>query len=125
MNAGEKIQVAPGYRLLPPERWFASFILERQRTHRTPAILRTEQNYGPEGIALLAAAILFGLCGAITGCCGFVFLFLADGHGPLVGLGYGCLFAAIVLECPAVIRGIQCASAGRRFRGDRPFVKRA
>jgi len=124
-NSGQKMQVAPGHWLLPPERWFASFILERQRTHRTPPILRAEQNYGPEGIALLAAAILFGLCAAIIACCGYVFLFLADGHGHLVGVGFGCLFAAIVLEVPALIRSIQGASAGRRFRGDRPFVKRS
>jgi hypothetical protein len=123
-NTGQKMQVAPGHRLLPPERWFASLILERQRTHRTSAILRVEQNYGSEGIALLAAAILVGFAGALVGCSGFIFLFLAAGHGPLVGAGYWCFLAAIVLESAAVIRGLQCARVGRRFRGDRPFVKR-
>jgi hypothetical protein len=115
--------VTPGHRLLPPERWFASFILERQRTNRTPAITRLEENYGPEGIALGAAAILSGLAGAVIGCVGLVLLFASGGHGPTLHPGYYLLFIAIVLECPAIIRAIQGIYAGRRFRGDRPFVK--
>jgi hypothetical protein len=114
----------PGRRLLPPERWFALFILERQRTHRTPAILRLEQNYGPEGIALLATTILWGLTGSVIGCIGIVFLFVSWGPGPLLHTGYYLIFAGILLECPAMIRAIQGIYVGRRFRGDRPFAKR-
>jgi len=124
-NSGQKMQVAPGHWLLPPERWFASFILERQRTHRTPPILRAEQNYGPEGIALMAAAILWCLIGAVVGFVGMALLFLSDDHGPLLHPGYYIIFAGVVLEVPSLIRSIQGASAGRRFRGDRPFVKRS
>jgi hypothetical protein len=57
LSMGRNMAAAPGHRLLPHERWFASFILERQRTHRTPDILRIEQNYGQEGIALGAASM--------------------------------------------------------------------
>lgn len=88
--------------LFPPERQFARFILERQRTHRTPAILRLEKNYGPEGIATMAATILFALSGAIVGLTGIVVLFLSSGHGPLLTAGYICLFAAMALEVPAL-----------------------
>lgn len=116
--------MAPGHRLLPPERWFASLILERQRTNRTPAIIRLEDNYGPEGIALGAAAIFSGLVGAVVGLVGLVLLFASGGHGPTLHPGYYLLFAAIVLECPAIIRAIQGIYEGRRFRGDRPFMKR-
>jgi hypothetical protein len=86
--------------------------------------MRLEENYAPEGIALGAAAIFSGLVGAIIGCTGLVLLFASGGHGPMLHPGYYLLFAAIVLECPAIIRAIQGIHAGRRFRGDRPFVKR-
>ena len=115
--------VTPEHRLLPPERWFASFILDRQRTNRTPAIMRLEENYGPEGIALGAAAICSGLVGAVVSCVGLVLLIASGGHGPTLKLGYYLLAVAIVLECPAIIRAIQGIFAGRRFRGNRPFVK--
>jgi hypothetical protein len=100
-----------------------SLIVERQRTNRTPAITRLEENYGPEGIALGAAAIFSGLIGAVIGCIGLVLLFASGGQGPTFHPGYYLLFAAIVLGCPAIIRAIQGIYAGRRFRGDRPFVK--
>jgi hypothetical protein len=45
------------HHLLPHERWFATRLLARQRTHRTPTILRMEYNYGREGITLCAAAL--------------------------------------------------------------------
>lgn len=115
---------ASGHHLLPHERWFASFILERQRTHRTPAILRMEQNYGTEGIVLLSAGILAGLVGAIVVLTGFVALFLSDGHGTLLHAGYYLFLVGVVLELPAGLRAVQASVAGRRFRGNRPFVKR-
>jgi hypothetical protein len=97
--------------------------LERQRTHRTPPILRLEQNYGPEGIAMMAATILYVLSGAIVGLIGIALLLLSSDHGPLLTAGYSCMFAGMALEVPGFIRGTQGINAGRRFRGDRPFVK--
>lgn len=114
-----------GHHLLPHERRFASFILGRQRNHRTPAIIRMEQNYGPEGIILMSAAIVSGLIGAVVGFIGLGLLFLSDDSGPLLHLGYYVITAGIVLEIPSIIRSIQGIYAGRRFRGDRPFVKRS
>jgi hypothetical protein len=113
-----------GHWLLPPERWFASAALERQRTHRTPTILRLEQNYGPEGIALLAAGVLLWLLGVAIAMVGVVVLFVSGGDGLTFRLGNYLLFAAMVVGVPAIVRAIQASYAGRRFRGDRPFVKR-
>lgn len=124
MSNDENAPVTPGHKLLPPERWFATYMLMRQRTHRTPAILRLEQNYGPEGVALYAAAVLLGVVAGAVVCSGIVLLLLSGGDGPLVHIGYGLLLGAIVLECPVMIRCLQGIHAGRRFRGSRPFVKR-
>ena len=100
-----------------------TFILERQRTHQTWAVPAFEQNYGPDGIALWAAGLLFGLCGGMVGCVGLVLLYLSGDGGPLLQVGYGLLVAAAVLECPAMIRAVRGIRAGRQFRGTRPFVK--
>jgi len=111
-------------RLLPPERWFAAFILERQRTHRTPAILRIEQNYGPEGIALMAAGLFTALPGQLIGCIGIVLLLVSGDHGSLPGIGYSLMGLGVLLVVPGSMRYIQGSKAGRQFREDRPFVKR-
>ncbi len=115
--------VASRHRLLPPERWFASFVLERQRTHRTQDITRLEVNYGPEGIALSAVAILWGCTASLLGCVGIVLLFTSGGQGPSLHPGYYILFISIMLGCLGVIRASQAVYAGRRFRGGRSLVK--
>jgi hypothetical protein len=106
------------HRLLPPERRFASVILERQRTHRTTAIVRMERNYGPEGISLMASAIFWGLTGGCIGCVGLILLFLSGDHGPLLRSGYWLMGVGIVLEFPAIIRAFQGIFVARRFRQD-------
>jgi hypothetical protein len=125
IGAGDRDDMAPGHYLTPPERCFASFILERRRTHQPSKSPRLDQNYGPEGIALMAAAILSGLIGAVVGFVGIALLLLSDDHGPLLHPGYYIIVAGIVLEVPSITRSIQANAAGRRFRGDRPFVKRS
>jgi hypothetical protein len=104
-------------KVLPPERWVASFILQRQQAHRTPAIRRMEQNYGREGIALMAAAMLSGLVGAAVGFIGIALLFLSGNHGSLLTAGYVLIFAGIALECPAVVRAIQGSTSAGAFAG--------
>jgi hypothetical protein len=121
---GDRGEVAPGHHLTPPEHWFASFILERRRTHQPSKSPRLDQNYGPEGIALMAAAILWGLIGAAVGWAGLILLFTSGDHGPLLHPAYYVILAGIVIEVPSMFRSIQGIYAGRRFRGDRPFVKR-
>ena len=43
--------------LLPHERWFARWILERQRTRRTTAVGRMEQQYGPQAMIWMNASL--------------------------------------------------------------------
>lgn len=51
------MQLETPYHLLPHERWYAERLLERQRTHRTPGIVRTELDLGRDGIILMAGRI--------------------------------------------------------------------
>jgi len=121
LNGSQNMPVAPGHHLLPHERWSASFVLERQRTHRTSAILRIEQNYGPEGIALWAAGMITVFPGMLLGFLGFACLVASGGHPwQLVNWLYGIGVTLILL---GEIRFIQGSKAGRTFRGGRPFLK--
>jgi hypothetical protein len=111
-------------RLLPPERWFAAFILQRQRSHRTAPILRIEQNYGPAGIALWAAGMVAVLPGQLLAFVGIVLLLVADGGGSLLVAGYWLTSVGVIMILLGSIRYLQGVRAGRIFRGDRPFVRR-
>jgi hypothetical protein len=117
------MSVSAGYRLLPQERWFASWILERQRTHRTPDILRMEQNYGPEGITLWAAAMSTVLPGALMVLSGFAFMLASGGSGTLLTVGYSLDGLGVILCILGSIRAFQGIRAGRAFRGNRLFQK--
>jgi hypothetical protein len=121
---GHNMSVAPGHRFLPHERWFVSFILERQRTHRTPDILRIEENYGPEGIAVGAASMATLTPGVLIVGAGTVLLLTSGGGGSLLTLGYKLNSLGIILILLGSIRLAQGMRAGRVFRGGRPFVRR-
>ena len=121
---GRFVDVKPKPGLSPIERWSAALILERQRTHRTPAILRIEQNYGPEGITLIAAGLSSVLPGQLIGCIGIVLLLVSGDRGSLPLIGYSLMGLGVLLVVLGSMRYIQGSKAGRRFRGDRPFVKR-
>lgn len=112
------------HHLLAPERRFAAFILRRQQSHRTPTIVRLEQNYGPVGIALMAATLMSGISGAVAAWTGIIILFLSNGSHDLLVAFYCLLFITLLLEFIAIARAIQGIYIGRTFRGDRPFVKR-
>lgn len=118
---GQNMLVAPGHHLLPHERWFASSILERQRT---PDILRMEQNYGPEGIALWAAAMSTELPGALMVLSGIAFMLASGGGGILPTLGYSLNGLGGILCILGLIRAFQGVRAGRAFRDGRPFERR-
>ena len=118
------MSVAPGLHLLPHERWFASYILERQGTHRTPAILRIERNYGPEGIALWAAAYITVFPGQLIAVGGIVLMLASGGSGSLLMLAYKLDGLGIILILLGSIRLTQGIRAGRAFPGDRPFERR-
>lgn len=110
-------------RLLPPEQRFARFILARQQSHRTPTIVRLEENYGRDGIAFGAAAIFVGLLAAVVGLAGIVLLLISGGHGQLIGGGYILIYLGIALGLSATLRAGQGIHEGRRFRGGRPFSR--
>jgi hypothetical protein len=84
--------------------------------HRTPPILALEQNYGPEGIVLLAAGVAVGLCAGVLACLGITLLLLSTTGGPWVAVGYGLLGATATAGCLTVIRAVQAGRAARRFR---------
>jgi hypothetical protein len=123
MHTADKLELTRNHHLFLPERRFAAFVLERQRTHRAPVVLRFEQNYGHVGIALAATAILLEISGAVVIFSGIILMFVSGNHGQLLTTGYVVLFVGIAVEIPAMIRAIQGIHAARRFRGDRPFVK--
>jgi hypothetical protein len=115
LGGGQNMPVAPGHHLLPYERWSASFVLERQRTHRTSAILRMEQNYGPEGIALWAAGMITVLPGMLLVVLGFACLVASGGHPWLLTLHYWLWGIGIILMFWGSIRSLQASNAGRAF----------
>jgi hypothetical protein len=117
------MSLAPGHHLLPHERWFASSTLGNQRTHRTPYILRMEQNYGPEGITLWAAAMSTVLPGALMVVSGIVFMLASGGGGTLLTVGYSLDGFGVILCLLGSIRAFQGSRAGRAFRGNRAFLK--
>ena len=118
------MSVASGHHLLPHERWFVSSTLERQRTHRTPDILLIEQNYGPVGIALWAAALITVLPGMLMVVPGIAFMLASGGGGTLLTLGYSLDGFGAILILLGSIRTFQGIREGRAFRDGRPFLKR-
>ncbi len=118
------MSVAPGHHVLPHERWFASYILERQRTHRTPDILRIERNYGPVGIALGAASMATSTPGTLLGGVAIALMAASGGRPSLLTLGYKLGGVGVILILLGSIRLIQAIRAGRAFRGARPFERR-
>ena len=83
-----------------------------------------EQNYGPDGIALGAAAILLGLAGRRPRLCWNRLLLASGGHNGATLVGYALIFIAIAFAVLGAVRAIKGILAGRRFRGSRPFARR-
>lgn len=111
------------HRLVGPERWFASWVLERQRTHRTPAILKMEANYGREGIALMAASAAIEVPASLITMCGIVFLVTSGDRGMLLNFAYWAMGTGIAIGAVGLIRIVQGGREGRRFR-DGPDLSR-
>ena len=130
LDGGQNMPLAPGHHLLPLERWYASNTLERQRTRRNsgtprnPATLRMEQNYGPEGLALLAAGQIMVQPGMLLGFLGFACSVACGGHPWLLTVLYWLWGIGLILMFWGSIRSFQASKAGRAFRGGRPFLKR-
>jgi len=80
-----------------------------------------EQNYGPVGIALIAAGLITVLPGMLLVILGFACWVASGGHPWLLSLLYGIGF---ILMFWGSIRSVQASKAGRAFRGGRPFMRR-
>ena len=113
----------PGPRLLPHERLFAGWILRRQRSHRTAAIERAEANYGPSGIALMAASLSTALPASAITITGIVLLFVSRAEGVLGAVAYVLICVGGTVALMAAVRALQAGRTGRAFRGDQPFQR--
>jgi hypothetical protein len=110
-----------GRRLLPHERWNAVVVLARQQTHSTPAIRRLQQNYGPEGIVLIAAGLASSFLASVIGIAGVVLEFVSRTKGDMGLAAYTLLAVTFCLALLGLARARQAGRAGRQFRGGRPL----
>jgi hypothetical protein len=62
--------------------------------------------------------------GQVIACIGIVLLFASGGHGSMLATAYWLMSAGVLLLVPGSIRYVQGIYAGRRFRENRPFVRR-
>jgi len=83
---------------------------------------RMHQNYGPEGMALLAAARSGNRFTVASGLVGLLLYAVLSGVGAIVS--YALLALAFASAGAGISRGFQAGAAGRRFRGGRPYVRR-
>jgi hypothetical protein len=81
-----------------------------------------EQNYGPVGMALYAASLITVIPGMSVSLLGMT-LFIFNGGGFLVMLGYRLSELGVILVLLGSIRLGQGSKAGRAFCGERPFVR--
>ena len=109
--------------LLPQERWCAEKLLERQRTRRTPGIVRMELNLGRDGIILMAAAYTYVFPGIAIGLIGFVLQFASNDTEPLYGIAGYLIWIGVAIILPGIFRALQAIRAGRTFRGGRPYIR--
>jgi hypothetical protein len=102
--------------LLPHERWFASYLVER-RAGPSPSIARLLRVAGPEAVAFYASGLIDIASGMVIGCAGLLIygaVISFDSSTPaIVGLLIGIGLALIVL---GLIRTGQNRRAMERFR---------
>lgn len=115
--------VVPGHRLFPHERWLVAFGVRRRRETPSLRSSKVDRNYGPVGVALFNAGMATGLPGGVIGMVGLILLLASGGRRPLVTIAYWTMGMSAVLLFLGILRLIQVTDAGKRFRGDRPFVK--
>lgn len=120
----EEVDLVPGHRLLPHERWCVSLGARKRQENPALRSQRIDQNYGPEGIALVNAGMATLLPAMCIGLIGAGLMLVSGNQKPLVTIAYWLIVIGIVLIFPAMFRIVQASTAGKRFRGDRPFIKR-
>jgi hypothetical protein len=100
--------------LLPHERFIVGWLLKRQRTHRTKAIVAMEAKNGPDGMIWMDASLANALYGVILSVAVFVIVFA---HPTRTSATAGYLLAVVfVLLVLCWVRILQSFRAGRKFR---------
>jgi hypothetical protein len=100
--------------LLPHERWLVGWLLGRQQKRRTTAIVSMEKRYGPDGMVWLDASLANGLFIIIFAVAGFVAVFAHPTSTSRIA-GY-LLVVVAAFWALNIVRFIQAARAGRKFR---------
>jgi hypothetical protein len=96
--------------MLPYERWMADAVARRQLVVRTERVQRFERNYGPGGVALLAAGMSSVVLGELIGLIGIALLRLT------APVGLALIGVAALLIGFSLVRFGQGRRAGRAFR---------
>jgi hypothetical protein len=95
------------HRLTRLERASARWLIGRQRASEAAHALGCEHALGTEGVALLACLYLWGVTGILLVFIGVTFVFSADGHALLEGLGATVLLAALLSLGGGQVRAAQ------------------
>ena len=114
------MQLSTSHHLLPHERWFVRSTLERQRTRRTPYVVRMEQRLGPEGVTLYLAGQATYFPGTMTMMAGIALMIAAWFYLPLFEIGVWVMFSGLALVTAGTLRILQARRAGQTFRDARP-----
>lgn len=110
--------------LFPHERAAVRRSLERQEEHPNAYWRRLQQNYGPDGVALFAAAKAGQGYASGLILLGALLLIVSSASGSIAILGYSCLALAGLFSAIGLYRSAQGGTVGRRFRNGRPYVRR-
>jgi hypothetical protein len=104
--------------LLPHERWLVPRILGSQQKRRTTAVVGMEKKYGPDGMVWLDASLANAPFSIITTLVVVVIVFAHPTRTSKIGLYL--LVVAAVFWALNIVRLLQAARAGRRFRREHP-----
>lgn len=116
--------LAAGHRLLPHEHGLAVLVLRRNAEHRSPSVLRHEQNLGQDGIVVAAAGLTNLLVSELLILAGIVLLTFCNQISVAVAAGAMLFALAVGLVGLTVVRLRQAAAIGRTHRDGRPPVRR-
>ena len=114
--------MAEGHRLLVNERWLADWIRKQQDSGPgTPASLRMQAQYGPEGIRLIGAVIADSFTGAAIMAVAAIIETIFQ-HQQASAIAAPCLLIIGLGTCAlGFMRARQASTAGKKHRANHPF----
>lgn len=113
-----------GHRLLPHEHGLAVLVLRRNAEHRSPSVLRHEENLGRDGIMIAAAGLTNLLVAELLVLAGIALLTFGNQISIAVASGLALFALAAGSAVLTIIRLRQARAIGRSFRAGRPAVRR-